>query len=124
MSDWNLFFDGLRLRGVSGVGLIPSPLRILMAEAAQEWEQGRVWSEEEERYVPIPPDMSSPTTSPKPYPYGPTPTQSPDPRQYHITTSVDGQVTVVHRDSGRTMIGDDAVALMHQLHDEVISNGL
>ena len=121
MSDWQRFFDGLRLRGVSGVGLIPSPLRILMAEAAEEWEQGRVWSEEEEEYVPIPPLDTPPSINAPghtPPPYGPTP-QSPDPTQYHITTSVDGLVTVVHRETGRTMVGDDAVSLMQQLHDEV-----
>lgn len=123
-SNWSAFFDGLRLRGVSGVGLIPSPLRVLMAEAAEQWEQGKVWSEEQEEYVPIPPDMTSPSTNPpQPYPYGNTPTQSPDPSQYHITTDMSGQVTVVHRPTGRTMVGDDAVALMHQLHSEV-SDGL
>ena len=120
MSDWTTFFDGLKLRGVSGVGLIPSPLRVLMAEAAEQWEQGKVWSEEEEAYIPIPPDVTPPsTTPPQPYPYGHTPSTTPDPTQYHITTGMDGLVTVVHRETGRTMIGDDAVSLMHQLNDEV-----
>lgn len=125
MSDWQRFFDGLKLRGVKGVGLIPSPLRVLMAEAADQWEKGMVWSEEEEAYVPIPPLDTPPsinTPGHTPSPYGPTP-QSPDPTQYHITTSVDGQVTVVHRPTGRTMVGDDAVAIMNELHKE-IDNGI